>query len=82
MDQYLSTLLALEPSSATSLVLLGVSLEFCSAHKDKATIEKHKVRSPEVFCHSVGRNSSDHAPNSPNFPMSIPRVPCWTSTSS
>lgn len=50
MDQYISTLLALEPSSATSLVFLGVCLDFCSAHKDKATIDKHKVRLMEVIC--------------------------------
>lgn len=53
----MGTLLALEPSSATSLVLLGVCLDFCSAHKDKATIEKHKVRSPEVVCHPAFGNS-------------------------
>lgn len=43
VDQYISTLLSLE-QNPTSLVLLGVCLDFCSAHKDKATIEKHKVR--------------------------------------
>lgn len=42
VDQYISTLLSLE-QNPTSLVLLGVCLDFCSAHKDKATIEKHKV---------------------------------------
>lgn len=55
VDQYLSTLLALEPSSATNLVLLGVCLDFCNAHKDRATIEKHKVSPLEVVCFQVVR---------------------------
>lgn len=42
VDQYISTLLSLD-QSPTTLVLLGMCLDFCTAQKDKATIEKHKV---------------------------------------
>uniref|UniRef100_A0AAQ5YCU2 TOG domain-containing protein n=1 Tax=Amphiprion ocellaris TaxID=80972 RepID=A0AAQ5YCU2_AMPOC len=38
VDQYISTLLTLDQSS-TTLVMLGVCLDFCTAQKDKATIE-------------------------------------------
>lgn len=42
VDQYISTLLTLE-QSPTTLPLLGVCFDFCSAQKDNATIQKHKV---------------------------------------
>lgn len=44
MDQYFSTLLSLD-QSPTTLAMLGICLDFCTAHKDKETIEKHKVSS-------------------------------------
>lgn len=43
VDQYISSLLRLDPSP-TTLVMLGMCLDFCAAQKQKATIEKHKVR--------------------------------------
>lgn len=42
VNQYISTLLTLE-QSPTTLALLGVCFDFCSAQKDNATIEKHRV---------------------------------------
>lgn len=42
VNQYISTLLTLE-QSPTTLALLGVCFDFCSAQKDNAIIEKHKV---------------------------------------
>lgn len=44
MDQYFSTLLSLD-QSPTTLAMLGICLDFCTAQKDKETIEKHKVSS-------------------------------------
>uniref|UniRef100_A0A4W5R6Q8 GCN1 activator of EIF2AK4 n=1 Tax=Hucho hucho TaxID=62062 RepID=A0A4W5R6Q8_9TELE len=41
-DQYISTILRLE-QNPSSLALLGVCLDFCTTHKDMATVEKHKV---------------------------------------
>ncbi|XP_023197971.1 eIF-2-alpha kinase activator GCN1 isoform X2 [Xiphophorus maculatus] len=41
VEHYIRTLLTLE-QSPTVLPLLGVCLDFCTAQKDKATIEKHK----------------------------------------
>uniref|UniRef100_A0A8D3C7P7 GCN1 activator of EIF2AK4 n=1 Tax=Scophthalmus maximus TaxID=52904 RepID=A0A8D3C7P7_SCOMX len=41
VDQYVSTLLSLD-QNPTTLAMLGVCLDFCTAQKDKATIEKHK----------------------------------------
>ncbi|KAF3850540.1 hypothetical protein F7725_012312 [Dissostichus mawsoni] len=41
VDQYVGTLLSLDPSPVT-LAMLGVCLDFCTAQKEKATIEKHK----------------------------------------
>uniref|UniRef100_A0A8C8M680 TOG domain-containing protein n=1 Tax=Oncorhynchus tshawytscha TaxID=74940 RepID=A0A8C8M680_ONCTS len=41
-DQYISTILSLE-QNPSSLALLGVCLDFCTTHKDMATVEKHKV---------------------------------------
>lgn len=42
VDQYISTLLSLD-QSPTTLAMLGMCLDFCTAQKDKASIEKHKV---------------------------------------
>lgn len=42
VDQYISTLLSLD-QSPTTLIMLGICLDFCTVQKDKATIEKHKV---------------------------------------
>lgn len=44
VDQYISTLLSLD-QSPTTLAMLGMCLDFCTAQKEKATIEKHKVSS-------------------------------------
>lgn len=41
-DQYLSVILSLEQSH-THLGMLGVLVDFCTAHKDMATVNKHKV---------------------------------------
>lgn len=42
VDQYISTLLSLD-QSPTTLIMLGMCLDFCTVQKDKSTIEKHKV---------------------------------------
>uniref|UniRef100_A0AAQ6AI46 TOG domain-containing protein n=1 Tax=Amphiprion ocellaris TaxID=80972 RepID=A0AAQ6AI46_AMPOC len=52
VDQYISTLLTLDQSS-TTLVMLGVCLDFCTAQKDKATIEKHKSALLGLYIKSV-----------------------------
>nr|XP_043881729.1 eIF-2-alpha kinase activator GCN1 [Solea senegalensis] len=52
VDQYISTLLSLD-QNPTTLVLLGVCLDFCSAQKDKATIEKHRSAMLDLFIKSV-----------------------------
>ncbi|XP_029296590.1 LOW QUALITY PROTEIN: eIF-2-alpha kinase activator GCN1 [Cottoperca gobio] len=52
VDQYISTLLSLE-QSATPLVLLGVCFDFCTAQKDKATLEKHKSALLDLYIKSV-----------------------------
>lgn len=43
VDECVSALLSLDQSS-TTLALLGMCLDFCTAQKAMATIEKHKVR--------------------------------------
>ncbi|KAK9522292.1 hypothetical protein VZT92_018767 [Zoarces viviparus] len=52
VDQYISTLLSLD-QSPTTLVMLGVCLDFCTAQKDKATIEKHKSALLDLYIKSV-----------------------------
>ncbi|XP_069022317.1 stalled ribosome sensor GCN1 [Embiotoca jacksoni] len=52
VDQYISTLLTLD-QSPTTLAMLGVCLDFCSAQKDKATIEKHKSAMLDLYVKSV-----------------------------
>uniref|UniRef100_A0A3Q1GAD8 GCN1 activator of EIF2AK4 n=1 Tax=Acanthochromis polyacanthus TaxID=80966 RepID=A0A3Q1GAD8_9TELE len=52
VDQYISTLLTLDQNS-TTLVMLGVCLDFCAAQKDKATIEKHKSAMLDLYVKSV-----------------------------
>ncbi|XP_031705252.1 eIF-2-alpha kinase activator GCN1 isoform X2 [Anarrhichthys ocellatus] len=52
VDQYISTLLSLD-QSPTTLVMLGVCLDFCTAQKDKATIEKHKSALLDLYTKSV-----------------------------
>ncbi|XP_070759930.1 stalled ribosome sensor GCN1 [Enoplosus armatus] len=52
VDQYISTLLSLD-QSPTTLAMLGVCLDFCTAQKDKATIEKHKSALLDLYIKSV-----------------------------
>ncbi|XP_059192909.1 stalled ribosome sensor GCN1 [Centropristis striata] len=52
VDQYISTLLSLD-QSPTTLVMLGVCLNFCTAQKDKAAIEKHKSALLDLYMKSV-----------------------------
>ncbi|XP_071778358.1 stalled ribosome sensor GCN1 [Centroberyx gerrardi] len=52
VDQYISTLLSLD-QSPTTLALLGVCLDFCSAQRDMATIEKHKSALLDLYMKSV-----------------------------
>ncbi|XP_035021502.1 eIF-2-alpha kinase activator GCN1 [Hippoglossus stenolepis] len=52
VDQYISTLLSLD-QSPTTLAMLGVCVEFCTAQKDKATIEKHKSALLDLYVKSV-----------------------------
>ncbi|XP_054628453.1 eIF-2-alpha kinase activator GCN1 isoform X1 [Dunckerocampus dactyliophorus] len=52
VDQYISTLLSLDPSS-TTLAMLGVCLDFCTAQKDKATIDKHKSAMLDLYIKTV-----------------------------
>uniref|UniRef100_A0A8C1M894 GCN1 activator of EIF2AK4 n=1 Tax=Cyprinus carpio TaxID=7962 RepID=A0A8C1M894_CYPCA len=53
VDQYMSTLLCLDPS-CVSVPLLGLCVDFCTAHKDIATINKHKVENSSP-CHSCAK---------------------------
>uniref|UniRef100_A0A668A0L7 GCN1 activator of EIF2AK4 n=1 Tax=Myripristis murdjan TaxID=586833 RepID=A0A668A0L7_9TELE len=52
VDQYISTLLSLE-QSPTTLVMLGVCLDFCAAQKDMATIQKYKSPLLDLYVKSV-----------------------------
>uniref|UniRef100_A0AAQ4QL94 GCN1 activator of EIF2AK4 n=1 Tax=Gasterosteus aculeatus aculeatus TaxID=481459 RepID=A0AAQ4QL94_GASAC len=52
VDQYIGTLLSLD-QSPTALAMLGVCLDFCTAQKDKATIEKHKSALLDLYTKSV-----------------------------
>ncbi|XP_064822352.1 stalled ribosome sensor GCN1-like [Oncorhynchus masou masou] len=51
-DQYISTLLSLE-QNPSSLALLGVCLDFCTTHKDMATVEKHKSAILDLYMKAV-----------------------------
>ncbi|KAE8291635.1 eIF-2-alpha kinase activator GCN1 [Larimichthys crocea] len=52
VDQYISTLLSLD-QSPTTLAMLGMCLDFCTAQKEKATIEKHKSAMLDLYIKSV-----------------------------
>uniref|UniRef100_A0A673CFT4 GCN1 activator of EIF2AK4 n=1 Tax=Sphaeramia orbicularis TaxID=375764 RepID=A0A673CFT4_9TELE len=52
VDQYISTLLSLD-QSPTTMAMLGVCLDFCTAKKDIATIEKHKSAMLDLYIKSV-----------------------------
>ncbi|KAM8866194.1 stalled ribosome sensor GCN1 isoform 2-T2 [Synchiropus picturatus] len=52
VGQYISSLLSLEQSCVT-LAMLGVCFDFCSAQKDKATIEKHKSAMLDLYIKTV-----------------------------
>uniref|UniRef100_A0A8C2X4T7 GCN1 activator of EIF2AK4 n=1 Tax=Cyclopterus lumpus TaxID=8103 RepID=A0A8C2X4T7_CYCLU len=52
VDQYIGTLLSLD-QSPTTLAMLGACLDFCTAQKDKATIEKHKSALLDLYIKSV-----------------------------
>ncbi|CAB1319637.1 unnamed protein product [Coregonus sp. 'balchen'] len=51
-DQYISTLLSLE-QNPSSLALLGVCLDFCTTHKDMATVVKHKSAILDLYMKAV-----------------------------
>nr|XP_023696536.1 eIF-2-alpha kinase activator GCN1 [Paramormyrops kingsleyae] len=51
-EQYLSTLLSLDQNQS-SLVLLAVCVDFCTAQKDKGTIEKHKGALLDLYLKTV-----------------------------
>ncbi|KAK7933152.1 hypothetical protein WMY93_004048 [Mugilogobius chulae] len=52
VDNYISTLLSLD-QSPTTMVMLGVCLDFCSAKKEIATIDKHKSGMLDLYVKSV-----------------------------
>uniref|UniRef100_A0A9J7ZEE9 GCN1 activator of EIF2AK4 n=1 Tax=Cyprinus carpio carpio TaxID=630221 RepID=A0A9J7ZEE9_CYPCA len=52
VDQYMSTLLCLDPS-CVSVPLLGLCVDFCTAHKDIATINKHKAALLDLYVKTV-----------------------------
>ncbi|KAM6931319.1 stalled ribosome sensor GCN1 [Xenentodon cancila] len=52
VDHYISTLLTLD-QSPTSLAMLGACLDFCTAHKCKETIDKHKSALLDLYVKSV-----------------------------
>uniref|UniRef100_A0A8C7IIN2 GCN1 activator of EIF2AK4 n=1 Tax=Oncorhynchus kisutch TaxID=8019 RepID=A0A8C7IIN2_ONCKI len=51
-DQYIRTILSLE-QNPSSLALLGVCLDFCTTHKDMATVEKHKSAVLDLYMKAV-----------------------------
>ncbi|XP_066545283.1 stalled ribosome sensor GCN1 isoform X2 [Amia ocellicauda] len=51
-DQYLTTLLSLDPN-ASSLCLLGACVEFCTAQRDTATVDKHKSALLDLYLKTV-----------------------------
>uniref|UniRef100_A0A672LCH7 GCN1 activator of EIF2AK4 n=1 Tax=Sinocyclocheilus grahami TaxID=75366 RepID=A0A672LCH7_SINGR len=52
VDQYMSTLLCLDQSFA-SVPLLGLCVDFCSAQRDIATINKHKAAFLDLYMKTV-----------------------------
>uniref|UniRef100_A0A1A8L3W7 GCN1 general control of amino-acid synthesis 1-like 1 n=2 Tax=Nothobranchius pienaari TaxID=704102 RepID=A0A1A8L3W7_9TELE len=52
VNHYIGTLLTLD-QSPTTLVMLGVCLDFCTAQKEKATLEKHKSPLLDLYIKSV-----------------------------
>uniref|UniRef100_A0A8C1NQA0 GCN1 activator of EIF2AK4 n=1 Tax=Cyprinus carpio TaxID=7962 RepID=A0A8C1NQA0_CYPCA len=52
VDQYMSTLLNLD-QSCVSVPLLGLCVDFCTAHKDIATINKHKAALLDLYVKTV-----------------------------
>lgn len=52
VDQYISTLLSLD-QNPSSLVLLGVCLDHCTAQKEMATVEKHKTAILDLYVKSI-----------------------------
>uniref|UniRef100_A0A673GGQ1 TOG domain-containing protein n=1 Tax=Sinocyclocheilus rhinocerous TaxID=307959 RepID=A0A673GGQ1_9TELE len=52
VDQYMSTLLSLD-QSCVSVPLLGLCVDFCTAHKDIATINKHKAALLDLYVKTV-----------------------------
>ncbi|XP_042586329.1 eIF-2-alpha kinase activator GCN1-like [Cyprinus carpio] len=52
VDQYMSTLLCLD-QSCVSVPLLGLCVDFCTAHKDIATINKHKAALLDLYVKTV-----------------------------
>ncbi|XP_026072938.1 eIF-2-alpha kinase activator GCN1-like [Carassius auratus] len=52
VDQYMSTLLSLD-QSCVCVPLLGLCVDFCTAHKDIATINKHKASLLDLYVKTV-----------------------------
>uniref|UniRef100_A0A8C1DR55 GCN1 activator of EIF2AK4 n=1 Tax=Cyprinus carpio carpio TaxID=630221 RepID=A0A8C1DR55_CYPCA len=52
VDQYMSTLLNLD-QSCVSVPLLGLCVDFCTAHKDITTINKHKAALLDLYVKTV-----------------------------
>uniref|UniRef100_A0A671S7H7 EIF-2-alpha kinase activator GCN1-like n=1 Tax=Sinocyclocheilus anshuiensis TaxID=1608454 RepID=A0A671S7H7_9TELE len=52
VDQYMSTLLSLD-QSCVSVPLLGLCVDFCTAHKDITTINKHKAALLDLYVKTV-----------------------------
>ncbi|XP_051757794.1 eIF-2-alpha kinase activator GCN1 [Ctenopharyngodon idella] len=52
VDQYMSTLLSLD-QSCVSVPLLGLCVDFCTAQKDIATINKHKAALLDLYMKTV-----------------------------
>uniref|UniRef100_A0A671RU29 TOG domain-containing protein n=1 Tax=Sinocyclocheilus anshuiensis TaxID=1608454 RepID=A0A671RU29_9TELE len=52
VDQYMSTLLCLD-QSCVSVPLLGLCVDFCSAQRDIATINKHKAAFLDLYMKTV-----------------------------
>ncbi|XP_050973844.1 eIF-2-alpha kinase activator GCN1 [Labeo rohita] len=52
VDQYMSTLLSLD-QSCVSVPLLGLCVDFCTAQKDIATINKHKAALLDLYVKTV-----------------------------
>uniref|UniRef100_A0A673JAN4 EIF-2-alpha kinase activator GCN1-like n=1 Tax=Sinocyclocheilus rhinocerous TaxID=307959 RepID=A0A673JAN4_9TELE len=52
VDQYMSTLLCLD-QSCVSVPLLGLCVDFCSAQRDIATINKHKATFLDLYMKTV-----------------------------